>query len=63
MSTYTTTEIPAILTVPQLADFLGIGRNAAYDLVHSNQLQVIKIGRTIRIPRHAVLQYLGAAAS
>ena len=60
MTSYTTDEIPAILTVPQFAEFLGIGRNAAYDLVNSNQIRVIKIGRTIRIPRHAVLAYLGA---
>ena len=63
MTTYTTTEIPAILTVPQLAEFLGIGRNAAYDLARSNQIPVLKIGNTIRIPRHAVLKYLGANAS
>ena len=63
MSTYTTNEIPAILTVPQLAEFLNIGRNAAYDLVNSNQIKVIRIGKIIRIPRHAVLEYLEASAA
>ena len=63
MSTYTTNEIPAILTVPQLAEFLNIGRNAAYDLVNSNQIKVIRIGKIIRIPRHAVLEYLGTYAA
>ena len=60
MVSYTPSEIPAILTVPQLAEFLGIGRNAAYDLVNSNKIKVIRIGKNIRIPRHAVLEYLGA---
>ena len=63
MTTYTPTEIPAILTVPQLAEFLNIGRNAAYDLVNSNQIKVIRIGKNIRIPRHAVLAYLEASAA
>lgn len=63
MTTYTHTEIPAILTVPQLAEFLNIGRNAAYDLVNSNQIKVIRIGKNIRIPRHAVLAYLEASAA
>lgn len=62
-ATYTPTEIPAILTVPQLADFLNIGRNAAYDLVNSNQIKVIRIGKNIRIPRHAVLEYLSTSAA
>ena len=53
-------NIPAILTVPQLAKFLGIGQNKAYALARSKQLDVLKIGNTIRIPRHALLKYLGA---
>ena len=63
MLAYTHSEIPAILTVPQLAEFLNIGRNAAYDLVNSNQIKVIRIGKNIRIPRHAVLAYLEASAA
>lgn len=53
-------EIPAILDVPALAAFLGIGRNSAYALIRSGQVKALKIGRKIRIPRHAVLSYLGA---
>lgn len=57
---YNQQEIPAIMNVPQLGAFLGIGRNAAYALVRSNQVKALRIGRNIRIPRHAVLSYLGA---
>ena len=57
---YTFEEVPAILTVPKLADFLGIGRASAYNLVRSKQIQAIYIGKQIRVPRHALLQYLGA---
>lgn len=52
-------DLPPILSVPELGEFLGIGRNSAYDLVRSNQIQVLHIGRRIRVPRHAVLEYLG----
>jgi len=57
---YSQQEIPAIMDVPQLGAFLGIGRNGAYALVRSGQVQALHIGRKIRIPRHAVLSYLGA---
>lgn len=57
---YNRQEIPAILDVPALATFLGIGRNSAYALIRSGQVKALKIGRKIRIPRHAVLNYLGA---
>ncbi len=57
---YNPQEIPAIMNVPQLGTFLGIGRNGAYALVRSGQVQALHIGRKIRIPRHAVLRYLGA---
>lgn len=60
--TYTFEEIPAILTVPELAKFLGIGRASAYNLVRSKQIRAIYIGKQIRAPRHALLQYLGAVA-
>ena len=56
---YSYSELPAIMTVPELASFLGIGRCAAYDLARSDQLDVLRIGHQIRIPRHSVLRYLG----
>lgn len=58
-SIYDFSELPAVLTVPELAKLLGIGRSAAYCLARSNQLQTLRVGNQIRIPRHAVLQYLG----
>ncbi len=53
-------EIPLIMTVPQLATLLKVGRNAAYDLVNSGEIQTIRIGKSIRISRNAVLHYLAA---
>lgn len=47
-----------VLTVSELAEALGIGRNAAYRLANSDQLRTIKVGRSIRIPRSALQEFL-----
>ena len=54
-----TGEIPTLLTVEEVAAQLRIGRNSAYNLVKSGQIKSIRIGRTIRIPKMAVLEYIG----
>jgi len=51
-------ELPFVMSVPQLAKLLGIGRNAAYDIVNSGGIRSIKIGRTIRIPKSAVIEFI-----
>lgn len=53
-------EIPPVMNVPQLGEFLKIGRNQAYDLARSDRINSIKIGKQIRIPRHEVLKLIGA---
>lgn len=54
----TPNDLPVVLSVPQLAEVLQIGRNSAYDLVKSGQIRSIRIGRTIRIPQSALFDYL-----
>lgn len=49
---------PNIYTVSDLAEILHIGRNAAYALVASGQIRCIRIGKSIRIPESALLEYL-----
>lgn len=51
-------DLPLALRVEDLMPILDIGRNAAYTLVRSGQIRSIKIGRKIRIPRDAVVEYL-----
>lgn len=55
----TSENLPVVLSVQQLAEVLQIGRNSAYDLVKSGQIRSIRIGKTIRIPQAALLEYLG----
>ena len=53
--TYTSLEqLPIMLSVDQLAAALGIGRNTAYDLVRSGQIQSTRIGHQIRICKSAL---------
>jgi len=51
-------ELPLTLRVEDLMPILGIGRNTAYELVHSGQIRSIRIGRQLRIPKEAVQEYL-----
>ena len=51
-------DLPLALRVEDLIPILGIGRNTAYELVRSRKIRSIKIGRQIRIPRDAIVEYL-----
>ena len=52
-------ELPLALKVEDLMPILGIGRNAAYELVRSGQIRSIRVGRKLRIPKEAVIAFLG----
>ena len=51
-------DLPLTLRVEDLMPILGVGRNTAYELARSGQIRSIRIGRQIRIPKDAVLEYL-----
>lgn len=56
---YLPEELPPVLTVEQLRAFLGIGRNAAYTLVHSDTLPVVlRVGGTVKSYAQIRLQTL-----
>ena len=50
--------LPMTLRVEDLMPLLGIGRNTAYQLIRSGQIRSVRIGRQIRIPREALLEFL-----
>lgn len=54
-------NMPALLTVDEMRTVLRIGRNAAYQLVKDGSIQTIRIGRSIRIPRKALIQLVERA--
>ena len=54
-------DLPLTMRVEDLMPVLRIGRNAAYELVRSGKIRSIRVGRSIRIPREAVIDYLTQA--
>lgn len=55
-------SMPLVLTIPDVAETLQIGRSAAYALARSGELFTIKVGSQIRVPRSALIAYLKAEA-
>lgn len=51
-------NMPLLLTVEEMASVLRIGRNPAYQLVKDGTIQSIRVGRSIRIPRNALIQFV-----
>ena len=51
-------DLPLTLRVEELMPILGVGRNSAYELVRSGQIRSIRIGRQLRVPKDAVLNFL-----
>lgn len=49
-----TREARIVLTVPEAARALGIGRNPAYAAVRRGDLPVIRIGRRLLVPKAAL---------
>lgn len=52
-----------VMTVPEVAEKLGIGRNAAYEAVRTGQIPAIRIGRLLRVPRIAFERMLDQAGA
>jgi excisionase family DNA binding protein len=46
------------LTVAEVAAFMRVSKMTVYRLLHSGELEAIRIGRSFRIPEHAVQHYL-----
>ena len=59
-STSALAMVPEVLTAREAAAILRVGRNQLYQAVARGQLGAIRIGRSIRIPRHALLALLAS---
>lgn len=47
-----------IFKVEDVAHYLKIGKNSAYELIHKGLIRSIRIGNNIRVPKWCVLEYL-----
>lgn len=52
-------EYEAVLTVAELQEILGVGRNMVYALLNNGTIPALRIGKKWRVPKEAVLHYLG----
>lgn len=55
-------NLPLTLRVEELMPILDIGRNTAYQLVRSGAIQSIRIGRQLRIPKQALIDFLSSTS-
>ncbi len=49
---------PDVVSVDELTTMLHIGKNKAYELINSNTIQSIRIGKKHIIPKFRVIEFL-----
>ncbi len=54
-------DFPDILSISQVAQALGIGKKAAYALVNEKKLGAVYIGRTIKVPKFSLEEFVKTA--
>jgi len=47
-----------LLNVEQLCEILSIGKNYAYQLLNEKEMKAFRIGRTWKVPKQAVEEYI-----
>lgn len=53
-------DYPMLLTIPEAARLLAVGRTTLYALIGRGELQAVAIGRARRIPRAALQEFVEA---
>lgn len=51
-------EYPDVVKVDDLMDMLHVGRNKAYELLNTNEIQSIRIGSKHIIPKYRVIEFI-----
>lgn len=51
-------DMQDVMTVSEVASILKVGKNAVYDAIRCGRLKAIKIGKSLRVTRPALLDYL-----
>ena len=57
------TKLPDVLTPKQVADYLQLGRDKTYQMLRSGELPSVRLGRTYRIQRLALDDWLARRAA
>lgn len=57
-------ELPALLTVKEMAEVLRIGLNTAYQIIYKESFPVLRIGhKKIRVPRCELIKWIKSGKS
>ena len=51
-------ELPMILNVQEVSDFIGLGMSQTYDLIRRSDFPAFKIGNRIFVPRDKFLAWI-----
>ena len=55
-------ELPEVMEVKEIQQFLKISRNTAYDLIKRKEFPTLKIGRLLRIRKESFLEWFDNAS-
>lgn len=55
-------EYNDMLSVDDLMEILGIGKNAAYDLLRNSELKCFRLKGRWKIPKESVIEYVRSKA-
>ena len=51
-------KMPFTLNANQVAEILGVARNTAYTLMHSEGFPTMHVGRRLLVPKEKLLQWM-----
>jgi len=54
-------EYPDLMTVEKMQAALGVGRSTAYKLLRENAIRHFNIGKTIKIPKRYLIDFIESA--
>lgn len=55
-------KYPDVMTVAQVAQALGIGKNKVYELIHHHVIGSKRVGRKILVPKCCLIDYVTSAS-
>ncbi|QDB80317.1 helix-turn-helix domain-containing protein [Georgenia sp. 311] len=51
---------PRFLTVAEVAELLRVSKMTVYRMVHAGDIPAVRVGRSFRVPQHAVEEMLNS---
>ena len=52
-------ELPDLLTIDEICKFLEVSLKTGYRLIKGGEIKAVKVGRSYRIPKQHLLEFLG----